>query len=663
MSKRSTKRVMLQDKQDTENSVYIFNDYIDGQCNLSELIVSTKDVERYTYVCNRKNNAGFHLVQPDGKDFEGVEIKVSERQLYGLRNNIFHEDNIAVFDSFQSMFEREQFVLNLIMDNHLVNDVLKFDEQRRYFVKLPIDNLFQYIYETLTRKKKDAKKKLLSPPKKKPKKNTISIDRKAPSSPQKATDKKLSHVNISNTGKLLKKDPKIIDLRFDDDSSKSVRSVLRTTRDNDHPLNSSLYFGTEFYQKYTDENEWSRLMFHESVEKKRAYSMSDYEQEKSHALFSCIHPLYENYELIIYNGSHRLPYGKKCTDHTLVHEGTRLKLKIPGISATNPNSYFVLFDSKLVHCGAKAMRESLLSQSQSKCMRLFAYIYQSYEGTRKKLFMNLQSGTKIAANNTIFQHVRTDMFDINSFKMCDSHTCKTCVNANKGKKNSSANEVVIDVAAEMIAKQKSRSKSSVTIKSEHSKNDSKRTTNKKQMQYNGLKRPDSYVCGDLHIHGWEVHTGLNLVRQTDDKHSLRFLRYHLEQLNGTERIWNNISLNQGRTYLKLSEMDETLKKNIILSRKYLLEECFPQLSNIIKKIIGFRDHNMHAHLLVANRGNCREQQPHKDFKRKSEEETTCVEPVIGNVHHTTQPSIDRERPTRSGVQVRRSIRRKKPVKY
>ena len=160
------KRVLLQDVDEEEKSAYIFNDYIDGQRNISEIIVPTKEVERYTYVCNRKNNAGFHLVQPDGKDFEGVEIKVSERQLYGLRNNIFHEDNIAIFDSFQTKFEREQFVLNLIMDNHLVNDVLKFDEQRRYFVKLPIDNLFQYIYETLTRKTKDAKKKLLSPPKK-----------------------------------------------------------------------------------------------------------------------------------------------------------------------------------------------------------------------------------------------------------------------------------------------------------------------------------------------------------------------------------------------------------------------------------------------------------------------------------------------------------------
>ena len=378
--------------------------------------------------------------------------------------------------------------------------------------------------------------------------------------------------------------------------------------------------------------------------------------------------MYENYELIIYNGSHRLSYGKTLSDHTLIHKGTRLKLKIPGISATNPHSYFVLFDSKLVHCGAKATRETLLSQSHSKCMRLFAYIYQSYEGTRKKLFMNLQSGTKIAATNTIFEHVRTDMFDINSFKMCDSHTCKTCSDASIGKKNSSAKEVVIDVEAEMKAKEKSKSKNSLTIKSEHSKHDSKKSKSKKsrstkRMTSNVTKRPDSYVCGDLHIHGWEVHTGLDLVRQTDDKTSLRFLRYHLEQLNGTERIWNTISLNPGRTYLKLSEMDETLRKNIVLSRKYLLEQCFPQLSKIIKKIIGFRDHNMHAHLLVANRGNCREQQPHKDFKRKSEEESTYVKTMVGNVDHTTQPTIDAGTPTRSGVQVRRSIRRKKPVKY
>ena len=271
MSKRMGKRVLLQDVDEEEKSAYIFNDYIDGQRNISEIIVPTKEVERYTYVCNRKNNAGFHLVQPDGKDFEGVEIKVSERQLYGLRNNIFHEDNIAIFDSFQTKFEREQFVLNLIMDNHLVNDVLKFDEQKRKFVKLPIDNLFQHIYETISRKKKEAKKKLSSPAKKRTKTNmdlSNSISKEASSSVPTPKDDKISFINYSNTGNLLKENSNIIDLTLDDEKSKSVRSVLRTTRDEDHPLNSSLYFGEKFYQKYTDENEWSRLMFHESVEKK-----------------------------------------------------------------------------------------------------------------------------------------------------------------------------------------------------------------------------------------------------------------------------------------------------------------------------------------------------------------------------------------------------------
>ena len=573
----------------TKHNEYICSKYFVEDLNMDNMVVKTEEVHQYSYVCNRPNNAGFHLVGGNGKDCNGVQIKVSERQLYGLRRDIFNQETKILFNSLDSKYMKEQFVVNLIIDNHLQNNILKFDENQRKFFRLPMENIFQYVYDTLSRKSNKGKKRVSA-------KNRTEIVKGAKS-----------------------KTPK--------DSSQVQETRLLTSYDKAHPLNCKMKFGKYFYRPWDLQNEWYRLLFHGSKDEKLNYNSNDYVQEKSHALFSVIHPLFEDYEFILFNGSHRLRDPPNYNEHTLVHEGTRIRVKMPGISATNSTSYFIIFDSKLVHCGAKAKRESMFSQSKCKCMRLFSYVYQSFHGTQDKLSLNQTKGSSKNDDDSIIQYMRTDMFDRSSFRLCDSLTCELCRNVTVGQKNHSSSELVIDISREATAKRLNlRSTTKLAVKENMNKT-ANTTTSSSSIH------PESYICGDLDIHGWEVHTGIDTMSVRNKDNKFRFLNYHLENLLMVDRLWKGISMNAGRSYLKLVELDETTREHVKMSKKFILNKCFPEISNIISNIQGFKNHNMHGNLILANRGNCKEQIPHKDYKKG-----TDTNNIIGQNDQTSRSS-------------------------
>ena len=345
----------------------------------------------------------------------------------------------------------------------------------------------------------------------------------------------------------------------------------------------------KLYSISSDQDKWSETLT--KCRKKKSYgekalltyTKEEYLNETAHSMFSVLHPLYENYELIMYNGSHRLDYSKKDNDHTLVHSCSKIILKIPEPSLnTDWKTFFVIIDSRLVHGGARARRESIMSAHHSYNFRLFTYVVQTYQGTRSKLSRNLDEGDP-KADNTFVQNTKTESIDQTSFRLCDPYKCKKC-------EEITPKEIIIDIGHEY-----------------RTKNDGKKKT---FHDTSSITRPKSYICGDLDEHGWEVHVGVDYMNMK----KFRYMRVHLENLfHGPSVHWNEIVQNKGRCYLKLKTIINSSNTQFLKSREYLARVFMEEQSNILKKIRGFQSHETDANSLFVNRGICQEQNLHRDY--------------------------------------------------
>lgn len=126
-------------------------------------------------------------------------------------------------------------------------------------------------------------------------------------------------------------------------------------------------------------------------------------------------------------------------------------------------------------------------------------------------------------------------------------------------------------------------------------------------------KPLTYVCGDLNIHGWEVHHG---IQYTTNKNDFKFLRMHLELLHrmgGSQ--WNTIQTSPGREYMILDQLQTNCNnKQVIMSSNYLKDLCYTALQKIVVNIHGFKNHQFQGRNLLANRGKCSAQNLHRDYK-------------------------------------------------
>ena len=105
-------------------------------------------------------------------------------------------------------------------------------------------------------------------------------------------------------------------------------------------------------------------------------------------------------------------------------------------------------------------------------------------------------------------------------------------------------------------------------------------------------RPESFVCGDLNVHGWEVHTGIPYAQDIDE---YKFLRLHLEFLynRNTSDIWKNIQASPGRQYMKLDQLRTPhTNKQIIASQQYLNDVCFSSLHQLVSNIHSFKNNKL-----------------------------------------------------------------------
>lgn len=560
-------------KQTEKLSQYSANPYFANESN-NEIYVLNESVGNYEYVLNRKYQKGFeHILEEQTsvpkkdklsncKGQKVGDLLISKRQEDRLKQEVFTDRNLNQYASILMMYDKKetplksQFLVNLIIDNNLQGNVLKYDEDMKLFKKVYTEEIYKYLEENFSKKTRTMRR---NKNKKQTTKKTKSIE--------KAT------------------------------SSSSCTKKTLTTHQSDHPLRNYLMYGNKFYKMEHYQDSWFNKVMKGMNEKEtdlNKYTKNEYIEEKSHSMYSVIHPLFEEYELILYNGSHRLAYPIHQGEHTCVHSCSRIKLKIPAPSpSTGWKTFFVIFNSKLVHCGSKAYRESCLSAHHRFNFRLFTYAIQSYQGTRSKLSPSVNEDDK-NADNFIVQNTRTESIDHTTFELCDPYQCETC-------KKIKEKETVIDVENEYTRKGSKSMDSDI----HHS------------------IRPSSYVCGDLDEHGWEVHVGVDYMNSTVQ---FKYLRYHLETLfySGTKTHWSEVVNSGGRSFMRLDTMIKSNNRQFLASRKYLVQVISKELSDILMNIRGFKNHTLQGRILFVNRGICREQLPHRDYKPLPLNTTTSI---------------------------------------
>ena len=562
-----------------EASTFSMNKYFVGEEDITCTHISEDDLHKYKYVIKRERNKkledivrndakrkstrtarsasrGTNLQSPSGESPSEEEESslLSYVQMGALDRDIFSTQHLETYctllpqgrksRSISKDHLKAKFIQNLMHDFGLRRNVLKYDEKKKIFRLLSVEEIYQFLLKKFTEKTTKARK-----------------------------EKSETRTN--------KKGGKC------------------TTKNIDHPIHEQLKFGEIFYKDPKDQDEWFNMVMNASNPEKAEENVTKYTQEdqylkdKAHSMFSVIHPLFEEYELIIYNGSHRLAYPKSDNEHTCVHERTRIKLVIPKPSDKNRmKTFFVIFDSRLVHAGSKARRESPLSDYYLTNFRLFHVAMQSYQGTKSKLSAEVNEEDK--EGDYVDTYTRHDTIDHTTFEICNPYKCPLC---NPFKEE----EVIIDVQEEYAKLQ-----------------ELKRTTRS--------HRPKSYVCGDLDEHGWEVHVGVNYYTKTSsDSPKYKFFEFMVRALfDGPKTSWRNIVNNSGRSYHKLTDLVNTNDKQFLKSRQYILDVFYKDLEDIVRNIRGFHNYQSSGQLLLANRGVCDEQKPHRDFFKRTEREVSAA---------------------------------------
>ena len=545
---------------ETEDDVFVVND----------------DIKKYLYVLPRQHKKGFenivqeqnlasvkptsrkktNLQSPPQRASKKAATKavVSKSQTEGFNEYIFTEKHFKEYCKIlaKSGEKKEtpmktQFIVNLMIDYNLHQNVLKYDESALTFRKCHNDFIYHYLLENFSKKSREGRKVTAK---------------------QKTT------------------------------TSKSPTKNVLTTYDAKHPLHSALKYGNKIYTEPSEQHSWfNRFLQLESSSDSELsgesgdYQKDDYMNEKSHSMFSVIHPLFEEYEIFLYNGSHRLAYSPDYSKPVCVHAKTKLKFKFPAPSLSNGwKSFFILFNSRLVHGGSRAYRQGILSSQHRVNFRLFTYIIQTFQGTKARLSEAVDEEDSLADNTTV-KNTRAETIDQTSFKVCDPYKCKDCAELK-------VKETVIDVEMEYQAKMKAGNSTLYNTDSN--------------------KHAPSHVCGDLDVHGWEVHEGVDYMNDTKQ---FKYLKWHLETLfYGPQKHWSDLVKNRGRSFLKLTHIIESTNRQFLRSKDFVLDVFIKKQSEILRNIRGFRMHKTDGSSLLANRGICQEQIPHRDFVKAPEME-------------------------------------------
>lgn len=560
-----------------------------------DVLISLDKVDRYGYIVKRPSDKSFK----DVTDANGVEV-VHHSQLSVWDTHILNSTNINIFRGLNTPPEKVQFLVNLMIDNNMFNNVLKYDTNLNLFIHQTADQIFDKLNNAFKKKAVGYHGNASSS-----KKNEIiavKINLNDPTNDPQSKQKELKTKNKED--------------------SPQYQSIMYV----DHPLNS--YWSNEaLYNNDNDKHdEWMECICNNmdsesSKNVKNNYNLEEYKKEYSHSLFSVIHPMFEEYQLRLYNGSHRIMYTNEQIP--TIHASTLVNIKIPAPDKCQNKTFFVIFNSRLVHGGSRTFREGLLTSSFQYNYRLFGFSMLSYKGTRNKIGLENSDDTE----DFTLVNTKVNYIDKKTFEICNNKECNACNDALKMKKKAAKNspttrkeETVIDVKKEYELKKKLQ-------KSTDSKE-------KPELIIDRKSRPASYVCGDLDVHGWEIHEGINYMKNHE---RYKFLRFHLEQINfkASGSTWQSITQSSGRQFVRLTEDISSGRetKQTSMSKQFLTDICFKDLNGIIQDIEGFEDHDMQGHLLMANRKICLDQGLHRDYNKKKSSNTSVsnVQGVTRNV--------------------------------
>ena len=580
----------------TPGNSYFVHKLMDG----TDFYVTNDKIHNHTFVIGREHNRRLPLV--------------SDEQKKAFHTIVFTTCNLESFVEIYRQYPdigRElgiQFVTNMMIEYDLLqNSTLKYEEHSNMYRLATSEEIHKFLHTSFMHRTSKTRSSLPSFRVGKKKgaaaiKNTVQTG----GIKEKATDQAK-----------MKKSPRKTKKNSNEESTQLQSFPFISANDKSHPIHKWMKYGYKFY-KNIRQDEWCAAIIDgkDLHAMQKSYSPSQYREELSHSLFSIIHPLYEEYDLFVLNGSHRVAYGKTNvpTNRPSIHSNTKLKLKFCDPMKTNLQSFFVIFNSRLVHCGAKSKRENILAPNPKVNHRIFAYAVSSFSDTKTKLFSRRKNDKEKDHNEAkgeakghdeeakghddeakghdheedfMYEYTRNNTIDQTSFTVCDPTKCDVC----KKWPNNKNTNVVIDIEKEYLAHKKSGFK--------------------KKFDRNQIPRPTSYLCGDLDVHGWEIHYGIKYLKDSD---SFKFLRAHLEYLhNHGGKNWKQITKSKGRYYMKLEETVDVKNKQCTYSMKYLRDVCYTQISDIVENIVGFRNHCLQGRTILANRKHCIEQHYHKDY--------------------------------------------------
>ncbi len=540
------------------------------------LYIDNDDIPKFKYCLKREYNK---------KHLENI---VTQEQVNGLQKDIFSNKNIELFVDIYRTYPNttypmtSQFLVDITIDYELQQQVIKYDEETKKFKLLTTEEILCYMRHHFLLKTRTERDMII----KKQKEQIKAV--------QKKEAVVITTTNVTTTKTL----PSIVA----DTEYVSVNDKKR------HPINTWMTFGYRFY-KPEDEDDWSSAVIQKNDFSKTVlgdYTKEKYRNEMSHSLYSVIHPFFDEYELVVLNSSHRLACNSDVSGSSqrkCVHENTKVRIRIPSPLDSNLRTFMIIFNSRLVHAGTRSYRDGHLSSQHRLNFRLFSYVMQSYQGTKSKLTGESSLSFEEIDNDEHIDHTRRGKIDQTSFEVCDPTTCNICKEFPKQvDRKVPRKDVVVDVKKEWILQQ---NKAKTTHKDLH-----------------GNVRPASYVCGDLDIHGWEVHQGVQYMYDQgvqyvhDDLDNLKFLRLHLEHLHRKSNShWKTITKSTGRDYMILEDIHGIKNKQTVASMNYLKEVCCARMICILSEIHGFDNCRMLGPNLLANRKKCLDQKYHRDYTR------------------------------------------------
>lgn len=332
--------------------------------------------------------------------------------------------------------------------------------------------------------------------------------------------------------------------------------------------------------------------------------------------FSVIHQFFNNTDLVIYNFSHRLT-PSATGELPTIHSGTRIRLRL---ESNCIHSFFVVFNSSLIHCGSETKYANPTEYSGSKNPRFFGFI--SKDGSLLDKTSN-----------------ETNTVDYTSFKFCNEDNCAICQKAMK-KSVYHGGEFVINAFDEFVCIETSKKKDTTNTNDKAKKR--KRT--KAKVQHGGKY----LVFGDLEKYGWAVYRGIRFTasHERDTLFIQNNLRSIIARSNSSGTYsWNSIE--PGRKMYSIVSSDHVVSGG---SRcDHMVDDIVnmhDRLENRLREIKGFEKCKLYGSAVIINDGVCSIQAPHRDISSseivsqaksvRSEEHDKTAETKCNRVRSSTR---------------------------